>query len=107
MNCRIGPYARIRPGSFIGKHCQIGNFVEVKNTKMASNCKINHHSFIGDSKIGRNVIIGAEVSPVISTEQRPTSRSSATTRSSVGRYVGGATQRGQKRVYWGGFHGGE
>ncbi len=59
MNCRIGPYARIRPGSFIGRHCQIGNFVEVKNTKMASNCKINHHGFIGDAKIGRNVIIGA------------------------------------------------
>jgi bifunctional UDP-N-acetylglucosamine pyrophosphorylase/glucosamine-1-phosphate N-acetyltransferase len=59
MNCRVGPYARIRPSSFLGKHCQIGNFVEVKNTKMASNCKINHHSFIGDAKIGRNVIIGA------------------------------------------------
>jgi len=59
MNCRIGPYARIRHNSFIGKHCQIGNFVEVKNTKMAANCKINHHGFIGDAKIGRNVIIGA------------------------------------------------
>ena len=58
-NCRIGPYARIRPGSFIGKNCQVGNFVEIKDTTMASNCKINHHSFVGNSRIGRNVVIGA------------------------------------------------
>lgn len=57
--CQVGPYARIRPQSSIGKCCQIGNYVEIKRTTMAANCRINHHSFIGDAKLGRNVTIGA------------------------------------------------
>jgi bifunctional UDP-N-acetylglucosamine pyrophosphorylase/glucosamine-1-phosphate N-acetyltransferase len=58
-SCIIGPYARIRPSSKIGAGSQIGNFVEIKNTNMRNNCKINHHSFIGDATLGINVIIGA------------------------------------------------
>jgi bifunctional UDP-N-acetylglucosamine pyrophosphorylase / glucosamine-1-phosphate N-acetyltransferase len=58
-DCLIGPYARIRPKSFIKNNSQIGNFVEVKNSVIESNTKINHLSYIGDSKIGRDVIIGA------------------------------------------------
>jgi len=58
-DCRIGPYARIRPGSIIGNSSHIGNFVEIKNTAMGSRCKINHHSFVGDAQLGQQVIIGA------------------------------------------------
>ena len=55
----IGPYARVRPGSRVGDRVQIGNFVEVKNVNIASNCKINHLSFIGDADLAENVTIGA------------------------------------------------
>jgi bifunctional UDP-N-acetylglucosamine pyrophosphorylase/glucosamine-1-phosphate N-acetyltransferase len=58
-DCRIGPYARIRPGSIIGAGSHIGNFVEIKNTVMGAGCKINHHSFVGDAQLGQHVIIGA------------------------------------------------
>jgi len=58
-NCRIGPYARIRPDCYIGRDSQIGNFVEMKTTRTGERCRINHHSFIGDCKIGKNVTIGA------------------------------------------------
>ena len=58
-NCRIGPFARVRPKSFIKDNSQIGNFVEIKNSIISSNTKINHLTYIGDSEIGKNVIIGA------------------------------------------------
>jgi acetyltransferase-like isoleucine patch superfamily enzyme len=58
-NCRIGPYARVRPGTSLGSECHIGNFVEIKSTTMGKHCKINHHSFIGDARLGHGVIIGA------------------------------------------------
>ena len=57
--CRIGPFARIRAGTKLGRGCHIGNYVEVKNTTFGRNCKINHHSFVGDAIIGNEVIIGA------------------------------------------------
>ena len=57
--CRIGPFARIRPGTRLGRGCQIGNFVEIKNATFGLNCKINHHSFVGDAVLGNDVIIGA------------------------------------------------
>ena len=55
----IGPYARIRPGSHLMSGVRIGNFVETKKSKIKSNSKINHMSYIGDSKIGKNVNVGA------------------------------------------------
>ena len=55
----VGPYSRIRPKTIIGDYSQIGNFVEVKNSTLDSGCKINHLTYIGDSTIGKNVIIGA------------------------------------------------
>jgi bifunctional UDP-N-acetylglucosamine pyrophosphorylase/glucosamine-1-phosphate N-acetyltransferase len=55
----IGPYGRIRPGSLIGDHVQIGNFVEIKNAKIASKCRINHLSFVGDADLAEGVTIGA------------------------------------------------
>ena len=58
-NVKIGPYARIRPGAIIESGSKIGNFVEVKKSKIGKNSKINHLSYIGDATIGKNVNIGA------------------------------------------------
>lgn len=57
--CKIGPYARIRPGTKLFNEIHIGNFVEVKNSRIASGSKANHLSYIGDSIVGENVNIGA------------------------------------------------
>jgi bifunctional UDP-N-acetylglucosamine pyrophosphorylase/glucosamine-1-phosphate N-acetyltransferase len=56
---RIGPFARLRPETEIGEHCHIGNFVEVKKSRIAEQTKVNHLSYIGDSELGRQVNIGA------------------------------------------------
>jgi bifunctional UDP-N-acetylglucosamine pyrophosphorylase / glucosamine-1-phosphate N-acetyltransferase len=55
----VGPYGRIRPGSRVGDQVQIGNFVEVKNANIASHCRINHLSFVGDADLAERVTIGA------------------------------------------------
>ena len=55
----VGPFSRIRPGTVLAKGSRVGNFVEVKKSKVGTNSKINHLSYVGDSKIGRNVNIGA------------------------------------------------
>jgi bifunctional UDP-N-acetylglucosamine pyrophosphorylase/glucosamine-1-phosphate N-acetyltransferase len=57
--CHIGPYARIRPGSKLQEDVHIGNFVEVKNSAIASGSKANHLSYIGDSTVGSRVNVGA------------------------------------------------
>ena len=58
-NCHIGPYARLRPGTSLAEEVHIGNFVEVKNSKIAANSKANHLSYIGDATVGARVNIGA------------------------------------------------
>ncbi|RFC35837.1 MAG: UDP-N-acetylglucosamine pyrophosphorylase /glucosamine-1-phosphate N-acetyltransferase [Candidatus Nitrotoga sp. LAW] len=58
-SCRIGPYARLRPGSTLHHEVHIGNFVEVKNSEIATSSKVNHLSYIGDSSVGSRVNIGA------------------------------------------------
>tara|TARA_B100001029_G_C15007991_1_gene422363 strand:+ start:51 stop:662 length:612 start_codon:yes stop_codon:yes gene_type:complete len=58
-NVSIGPYARLRPGSILREGSRIGNFVEVKKSKIGKNSKVNHLSYIGDAVIGKNVNIGA------------------------------------------------
>jgi bifunctional UDP-N-acetylglucosamine pyrophosphorylase/glucosamine-1-phosphate N-acetyltransferase len=58
-NVKVGPFARIRPGTEIEENSSIGNFVEIKNSKIASATKINHLSYIGDASIGKEVNIGA------------------------------------------------
>ena len=58
-NVSVGPFSRIRPGSFLCKGSKIGNFVEVKKSRVGKNSKINHLSYVGDAYIGRNVNIGA------------------------------------------------
>ena len=56
---RIGPYSHIRPNCRISSHSKIGNFVEIKNSKLEEEVKVNHLSYIGDSKIGKYTNIGA------------------------------------------------
>ncbi len=58
-NCRIGPYARVRPGTRLAKEVHLGNFVEVKASSLGAGTKANHLSYIGDSEVGRNVNVGA------------------------------------------------
>jgi bifunctional UDP-N-acetylglucosamine pyrophosphorylase/glucosamine-1-phosphate N-acetyltransferase len=57
--CRLGPYARLRPGSNLAEEVHIGNFVEVKASKLAAQSKVNHLSYIGDSEVGSRVNVGA------------------------------------------------
>ena len=58
-HCAIGPFAQLRPGTSLAKHCHIGNFVEVKNSSLANGVKVNHLSYIGDADLGASVNVGA------------------------------------------------
>ena len=58
-NVNLGPYARLRPGTILQKGSRVGNFVEVKKSKIGKKSKINHLSYIGDATIGNSVNIGA------------------------------------------------
>ena len=55
----IGPFARIRGGTVVGKKSKVGNFVEIKKSEIFENVKINHLSYVGDSEIGSSTNIGA------------------------------------------------
>ena len=55
----IGPYARLRPGTELGRDVHIGNFVEVKNSTIADHSKANHLAYVGDATIGSRVNVGA------------------------------------------------
>ena len=55
----VGPYARLRPGTILEEGSKIGNFVEVKKSTVGKKSKVNHLSYIGDSKLGKDVNIGA------------------------------------------------
>ena len=64
-NCKIenkveiGPYARIRPGTILKNGSRVGNFVEIKKSILGQKSKANHLTYIGDSRIGNSVNIGA------------------------------------------------
>jgi len=58
-NVNVGPFSRVRPGSFLSKGSRVGNFVEIKKSKIGKNTKINHLSYVGDATIGKDVNIGA------------------------------------------------
>ena len=58
-NVNVGPFSRVRPGSLLSKGSRVGNFVEVKKSKIGKNTKINHLSYVGDAIVGKNVNIGA------------------------------------------------
>jgi bifunctional UDP-N-acetylglucosamine pyrophosphorylase/glucosamine-1-phosphate N-acetyltransferase len=55
----IGPYARLRPGTELAEDVHIGNFVEVKNSRIAAHSKANHLAYVGDATVGSRVNIGA------------------------------------------------
>ena len=56
---KIGPYSHIRPKCEISSYSKIGNFVEIKNSQLEEEVKVNHLSYIGDSKVGKYTNIGA------------------------------------------------
>ena len=58
-NVNVGPFSRIRPGSLLSKGSRVGNFVEIKKSKLGQNSKINHLSYVGDASLGNDVNIGA------------------------------------------------
>jgi bifunctional UDP-N-acetylglucosamine pyrophosphorylase/glucosamine-1-phosphate N-acetyltransferase len=58
-NCRIGPYARLRPGTRLADDVHIGNFVEVKNSRIGTGSKANHLTYLGDAEVGAGVNVGA------------------------------------------------
>jgi bifunctional UDP-N-acetylglucosamine pyrophosphorylase/glucosamine-1-phosphate N-acetyltransferase len=57
--CAIGPFAQLRPGAVLERDCRVGNFVEIKNSRIGSGSKVNHLSYIGDADLGTNVNVGA------------------------------------------------
>ena len=58
-DCTLGPYARLRPGTVLAEAAHIGNFVEIKKSRLGRGSKANHLSYIGDADIGSKVNVGA------------------------------------------------
>jgi bifunctional UDP-N-acetylglucosamine pyrophosphorylase/glucosamine-1-phosphate N-acetyltransferase len=58
-HCTIGPFARIRPDTHLAQGAKVGNFVEIKKSRVGEGSKINHLSYVGDATVGTNVNIGA------------------------------------------------
>ena len=58
-NAKVGPFSRIRPGAILSKGSKVGNFVEIKNSRVGARSKINHLSYVGDTTIGKSTNIGA------------------------------------------------
>ncbi len=59
--CNVGPFARLRPEAELASGSRIGNFVEIKKSKIGAGSKVNHLAYVGDSLVGSNVNIGAGV----------------------------------------------
>ena len=55
----IGPFAHLRPGAQVGARCRIGNFAEIKNSRLGEGTQQHHFSYLGDAEIGENVNVGA------------------------------------------------
>ncbi|MDP2912562.1 MAG: DapH/DapD/GlmU-related protein, partial [Candidatus Omnitrophota bacterium] len=58
-DCHIGPFARIRPGVRIHDNVEVGNFVELVRTKVGDGSRIKHHTYLGDTTVGKRVNVGA------------------------------------------------
>jgi bifunctional UDP-N-acetylglucosamine pyrophosphorylase / glucosamine-1-phosphate N-acetyltransferase len=58
-NCRIGPFARVRPNTVLHPDVHIGNFVEIKSSEIGAGSKANHLTYVGDSQVGSGVNVGA------------------------------------------------
>jgi len=59
LHAEVGPFARLRPGTTLGHHSKVGNFVEVKKSTIGAHSKASHLSYVGDALIGEHVNIGA------------------------------------------------
>lgn len=59
--CKVGPYARLRPKTVIGDRCKIGNFVEIKNSNLGKGTKASHLTYIGDADVGEECNFGCGV----------------------------------------------
>jgi bifunctional UDP-N-acetylglucosamine pyrophosphorylase / glucosamine-1-phosphate N-acetyltransferase len=57
--CDLGPFARLRPGAELAEGVRVGNFVEIKKSRIGAGSKVNHLSYIGDAEIGTRVNVGA------------------------------------------------
>lgn len=55
----IGPYCHLRPGARVGPHVHLGNYVEIKASRVGARTQIGHFSYIGDAEVGEGVNIGA------------------------------------------------
>lgn len=58
-HCQVGPFAHLRPDNSLGDHVRVGNFVELKKSRVGSGSKISHLSYVGDARLGQNVNMGA------------------------------------------------
>jgi|TARA_B100000378_G_scaffold278172_1_gene280524 bifunctional UDP-N-acetylglucosamine pyrophosphorylase / glucosamine-1-phosphate N-acetyltransferase len=58
-HCQVGPFARLRPGTELAARAKVGNFVETKKAYVGEGSKVNHLTYIGDSRIGKGVNVGA------------------------------------------------
>ncbi len=59
QECQVGPYARLRPGSIMEEASRVGNFVEMKNSRLGEGAKANHLTYLGDAEIGEGANVGA------------------------------------------------
>ncbi|MFD0674849.1 bifunctional UDP-N-acetylglucosamine diphosphorylase/glucosamine-1-phosphate N-acetyltransferase GlmU [Cohnella sp. GCM10027633] len=57
-DCNVGPFAYLRPGTKLGRHVKVGDFVELKNAVIGEHSKVPHLSYVGDAIVGSNVNIG-------------------------------------------------
>lgn len=56
---RVGPFSHLRPGAYLERGVEIGNFGEVKASRLGAGTKMHHFSYVGDAAVGKNVNIGA------------------------------------------------
>lgn len=57
----VGPFAYLRPGTTIGSHCRVGDFVEIKNSSIGDGTKVSHLTYVGDSDLGKKINLGCGV----------------------------------------------
>ena len=58
-NCKVGPFARLRPGAELADEAQVGNFVEMKKSRLGKGSKASHLTYLGDAQVGDYANIGA------------------------------------------------
>ena len=55
----VGPFSHLRPGTVVGRGAEVGNFAELKNTRLGARSKQHHNSYLGDAEVGESVNVGA------------------------------------------------